>query len=574
MTVFISIAVGVLDGLGLSMFLPLLQMVSGGGDFMNIKGLGKLDFIVTGIKSLGVGISLVSVLIVMFLFFLFKGFAKFYSGYYRVKVQQYFVKKLRISMLNNFNRISFKSFMTADVGRIQNSMTGEVDKIARSFAMYFATFEQVVLVVVYVSFAFVVDFRFAALVTIGGVLTNFIFEYFYKLTKVTSARLSFQANIYQGQVLQHVGNFKYLRATSLVHVFTKKLKETIDHIERSRTKIGIYSAYLQAIREPMIIGVVAIVILVQIKLLGADLGPILISLLFFYRSLNSLTVMQLSYNKFLENSGSLENVKSFQATIAKDVEANGTISISSVEKGIELKDASFHYREDINVLQNINLYIPKNESIAFVGESGSGKTTLVNILAGLLPVDEGAMLIDNINRNELDINSYQRRIGYVTQEPVIFSDTLFNNITFWSEPTPDNIKRFWKVVEQSSLSAFIEDLPEKEQSLVGNNGINVSGGQRQRISIARELFKDIDILILDEATSALDTETERSIQESIDILKGNYTLLIIAHRLSTVRNVDRVALLDKGIIVDMGSFSELRDRNSTFKNMVELQEIS
>jgi subfamily B ATP-binding cassette protein MsbA len=569
----VSVSVGILDGFGIAMFLPLLQMMGGNNSMSNIQGMGNLDFIIKGIQSMGLQITLNSVLSIMVIFFLFKGVAKYFSGYYRVKVQQYFVKRLRFNMLNAFNKMSFKKFMIADVGRIQNTMSGEVEKVSRTFLMYFGTFEQVVLVIVYVGFAFVVDIKFAALITVGSLFTNIIYSRIYKLTKRSSAKLTSEDNLYQGQIIQHVGNFKYLKATSLITTFSEKLKQTIINIEYNRKKIGVYGAFLLAAREPMMVSIVAIVILVQVQVLNGDLEPILISLIFFYRALAALSLMQTNWNKFLENSGSLSNVQTFQVLLNNSVERNGSVQLSGFSNLITLKNVTFKYDENV-ILNDVSISIQKNESIAFVGESGSGKTTLVNILAGLFHVDEGKMLIDGIDREDLDIASFQRRIGYVTQEPVIFSDTIFNNITFWAPQTDDNLERFNNVISKASLQQFINALPDKENTLLGNNGVNISGGQKQRISIARELFKQIDILILDEATSALDTETERSIQESIDELKGEYTILMVAHRLSTVRNVDRVALMSKGRIVAIDKFDNLRSNNQIFKGMIELQEFN
>jgi ABC-type multidrug transport system fused ATPase/permease subunit len=171
------------------------------------------------------------------------------------------------------------------------------------------------------------------------------------------------------------------------------------------------------------------------------------------------------------------------------------------------------------------------------------------------------------------MRTFQNRIGYITQEPVIFDDNVFNNVTFWDEKTPENLNRFWEALRKASILDFVESLPEKENAPLGNNGIMASGGQKQRLSIARELYKDIDILIMDEATSALDSETEKAIQENIDALKGQYTIIIIAHRLSTIKNADEIVLMSKGEIIDKGSFSELIGSNETFKRMVNLQEL-
>jgi ABC-type multidrug transport system fused ATPase/permease subunit len=222
-------------------------------------------------------------------------------------------------------------------------------------------------------------------------------------------------------------------------------------------------------------------------------------------------------------------------------------------------------------LKNVNIKVNKNSIIAFVGESGSGKTTLVNILTGLMPLDKGEFLIDGQNRDSIDVNQYQSRIGYITQEAVIFNDSIFNNVSFWDTPTAENKEKFENALKMASCFDFVQELSEKENTMLGNNGINVSGGQKQRISIARELYKDIDIIILDEATSALDSETEKIIQESIESLKGKYTILMVAHRLSTVKNADQIVLLDQGKIVGKGSFGELKSSSLRFKSMAEIQ---
>src|SRR5690606_36896736 len=200
---------------------------------------------------------------------------------------------------------------------------------------------------------------------------------------------------------------------------------------------------------------------------------------------------------------------------------------------------------------DVSLNIEKNQTVAFVGESGSGKTTLVNLLAGLMHPDSGSVIVDGKNLSEIDVRSYQKHLGYITQEPVIFSDTIFNNVTFWADRNPETEKQYWAALEKASIGDFVRDLPLAEESPVGSNGILVSGGQKQRLSIARELYKEVDILIMDEATSALDSETEKTIQENIDLLKGSYTFLIVAHRLSTVKSADKIVLMRNGHVEEV-----------------------
>jgi subfamily B ATP-binding cassette protein MsbA len=562
---------GLLDGLGLSMFLPMLQMVNGTSGVSPEK-LGKLRFIFDGIESMGIHLTLLSVLLFLCIFFTLKGIARFFTDMYIVNSQQYFIRKVRLRMLGSLNSISFKSFITADTGRIQNTMSGEVEKVARAFLSYFTAFQQIILVMVYMGIAFFVDARFSLLVGIGGVLTNFIYKKLNDLTKETSRVLTEDSHQFQGLIIQHVGNYKYLKATGLLNFFGERLVRNLLRLEHGNRKIGKLGAIVTGAREPLLIFVVAGVILVQTQLWGQPLGPILISFLFFYRALTALLLMQGCWNFFLAGAGSIENMKMFQQELDATIEKEGAVQSKGFVSKFELKDVSLSYT-DKTVLHHINLTIHKNETVAFAGESGSGKTSLVNMLACLIPPDEGTMLVDNIDRAQLNTASFQKKVGYITQDPVIFNDTIFNNVTLWAEPTTENIQRYRLAAGKAAIYDFVNTLTQKEHTMLGNNGINLSGGQKQRISIARELFKDIDILIMDEATSALDSETEKAIKDNIDALKGQYTILIVAHRLSTIKNADRIILLSNGRIEQVGTYQQLTENTPMFKRMVTLQEL-
>lgn len=570
LSMILTILVAILDGFGLTMFIPLIKLI----DNNESGSLGNLQFLVDGMNAMGLSYKLTTVLLIMWLFFLIKGAIKYLSSVYKVRIQQFFIRTLRIKMLNELSETSFKYFVTSDVGRIQNTMTGEVDRLVTAFSTYFGTFEQAFMVMVYMGFAFFIDPQFAFLVILGGSVTNLLYKRIYKFTKKNSVKLTENSNSYQGLIIQHIVNFKYLKATAKLGFFENKLKNSIFKIENSRKKIDMLSSFLEASREPLLIGVIIVVILVKVYVLKNDISTILLSLMFFYRALSYLNIMQLSWNRFMGVTGSLANVESFQKELVKNKETDGTQELKSFKDEIALANVSFGYDADLNILKNIDLTIKKNECIAFVGESGSGKTTLVNMISGLLRPSEGTMKIDGCDLNDLKIESFQKRIGYITQDPVVFNDTIFNNVTFWEEPTEENYKKFNLAIERALLAEFMKGLKDNEQTVLGNNGINLSGGQKQRISIAREIYKDIEILILDEATSALDSETEKLIQENIDLLKGNYTLIMVAHRLSTIKNSDKIILMSNGRIVDSGNFTTLNGSNKIFRKMVDLQNIS
>lgn len=566
-----SIFIGVLDGFGLSMFLPLLQMVNDSTE-VSAESLGKLSFLLDFIEFTGLSLTLVTILAFMSVFFIIKGLIQYIAGIYRVNVQEWFIKTIRTENVFGLNNLAYKYFIKSDIGRIQNTLTGEVDRLAISYLNYFTAIEYGILVMVYMAFAFFIDAQFAILVTVGGILTNFLYTKLYKNTRGLSRNLTSETNAFQGLIIQNVGNYKYLKATGSLKKYGKKLEESIDKIKVSNTRIGKLEALLVAGREPILILVVVSVIYIQTALFGSELGPILISLLFFYRALNYLMQMQFRWNKFLANSGSLENIQKFGIELRDHKERIGSNRVEKTVSMIELKDVSFSYDKAL-ILNNISLEIIRNETIAFVGESGSGKTTLVNIIAGLLPINMGQYFINGIEIKTLNVESLQIKIGYITQDPVIFNDTIFNNVTFWDDETPETIERFCKVIKQAALFDFINTLPEKRNTILGNNGVNLSGGQRQRVSIARELYKKVEILILDEATSALDSETEKAIQNNIEQLKGEYTIFIVAHRISTIKNSDRIVVMKNGKISNLGGFYELIEKSAYFKKLVELQEI-
>lgn len=569
----LSILVGLLDGMGLTMFLPLLQMADGKGS-ANSESLGNLGFFVDALNNIGIDLTLTYALIFLLIFFALKGIATYSSNVYKIYVRQYFIRTLRFNLVGGFTKYSYKSFVLSDIGRIQNTLTGEVTRVSLAYTSYFSCFQNMILVMVYMLFAFMVDWKFALLTSLGGMLTNLIYRTIYKKTKQQSGLLTKSTSDFQGLIIQFIQNFKYLKATGTLNDYSDKLNKSIKTVESVNTNIGRLDARISSSREPLLIAVICGVIALQIYVMDGTLGSVLVSLLFFYRALTSLMGIQTNYNTFLSVSGSLENMTDFEKELKSNKESNGKESIVKFGEKIVLKEVSFGYTDTDGILKDVNLTIQKNQTVAFVGESGSGKTTLVSLISGLMKPSLGQIEIDGLNADVIDSKTFQKRIGYISQDPVIFNDTLFNNVSFWAEDNKENRKLFEKALYQASILDFVENLPQKGDTMLGNNGINLSGGQKQRISIARELYKNIDILILDEATSALDSENERNIQENIDNLQGDYTILLIAHRLSTVKNADVIYLMENGKVVDSGNFSELLSRSLKFKKMVEIQDVN
>lgn len=565
----LGVFVGLFDGVGLALFIPLLKLVAKENS-QEASGDGFISEFV--IKFLGLNPTLLNILLLILLFFSLKGISKFLEGYLRVKYQQYFMRKIRISNIDLLNSFPFMNFAKTDAGRIQNTFSSEVARVNTAFRFYFKSAQYGTLVLVYVLLAFSADPIFSFIVAAGGFGTNFFFKILYKRTKFFSSKLTAQSHSFEGLLIQKVAFFKYLKTTGLNIGFGDKLKSNIVSLEKTQLRLGVIDSLLNAFREPLVIVVVIIAIYLQVNFFNKEIALILLSLLLLYRALTFFMAMQEQWNMFLGLSGSLENMENFTGELEKAKEKSGSAKFDYFNKYLILQNVAFNY-DSSTVLQNIDLKINKNETIAIVGESGSGKSTLMNIISGLLLPSSGQYFIDGKSVRDLELYSFRKRIGYIPQEAPVFNDNIYNNVTFWAEKTNENVAKFNTVIKKAAIYDFIQELPGKEETLLGNNGINLSGGQKQRITIARELFKDVDFLLMDEATSSLDGETEAVIQHNIMKLKGEYTIIIIAHRLATIKFADRIVLLNKGEIESEGSYEELLQSSDHFRKMVQLQNI-
>ncbi len=249
-------------------------------------------------------------------------------------------------------------------------------------------------------------------------------------------------------------------------------------------------------------------------------------------------------------------------------EKQNSKSIAAFTDSIEFKNVRFRYNQN-DVLKNINLKIEKGKRIALVGQSGAGKTTLADLVPRFYDVTEGEILIDGINVKDLKIENLRGLMGMVTQDTMLFNDTVFNNIAFTKRDAAQ--QDIQHAAEIANAHSFISQLENGYQSLIGDRGMKLSGGQRQRVTIARAIFKNPSILILDEATSALDTENEKLVQEALDKLMTNRTSIVIAHRLSTIQHADEIIVMKEGEIIERGTHQSLMTQNGHYRRLVDMQ---
>ena len=289
----------------------------------------------------------------------------------------------------------------------------------------------------------------------------------------------------------------------------------------------------------------------------------------FFQILPPMKSLSTSISNVQKGEASLKRVLEILDADVKIEEVKEPVSITTLQNSIEFKNIGFYYDKDNLILKNFNLTIPKGKTVALVGQSGSGKTTIANLLARFYDVSEGEILIDGTNIKHLRLQEYRKLLGMVTQESVLFNDSVYNNILMGKpDATQEEVIAAAKI---ANADLFITQLPNGYNTNIGDDGGKLSGGQKQRVSIARAVLKNPPIMILDEATSALDTESERFVQDALEKMMENRTSLVIAHRLSTIQKADWIVVMEKGDVVEQGTHQELIARKGMYHKLVELQ---
>jgi subfamily B ATP-binding cassette protein MsbA len=246
----------------------------------------------------------------------------------------------------------------------------------------------------------------------------------------------------------------------------------------------------------------------------------------------------------------------------------GSVQKATFDAEILIQNINFRY-EDENVLKNFSLNVPKGKTVALVGQSGSGKSTIANLLTRFYDVNEGKIEIDGIDIRDFNLQSLRGLMGLVTQDSILFNDTIKNNILLGKQDASD--EEVMEALKIANAYEFVKDLPNGIHTNIGDAGGKLSGGQKQRLSIARAVLKNPPIMILDEATSALDTESEKFVQIALENMMQNRTSIVIAHRLSTIQKADMIVVMQKGEIVEQGTHDDLLAQNGTYSKLVMMQ---
>ena len=564
------------EGLGITLLLPLLKVTDTGGGEEEVSGTVQ-EALYAALTWIGIEESVVGILLLIGVVFLMKGLLKFAETGYRGYLQARLLRELKGRLFRKYGRMDYEYFSSTNTGHLVNVINGRVNGFYSSFEHFARFMSKVITSLSYFAVAFALAWQFALMALVMGGIVLFLFKYLNAYVRTLSGQAAQEQSQLNKLLMQALHSFKYIASTDQVRHLTDGVFDSIRRLTGYRFRQKVAGAFTKAIREPLSVFFIILVVIIQVTVLSAPLAPIFVALVLFHRGMQTMVGVQKRWQSTMDKIGSLEMVVDEFETLEQHRESDGDVELGPLSDGIEVRDVSFAYDEDGDVLHNVSVDIPANETVALVGESGAGKSTLVDMLTLMLSPRRGEVVIDGVPGSEIDLSSWRSQIGYVSQETAIFDDTVANNISLWKgDYTSDSEvrERAEEAARRAYAHHFIADLPEGYQTVVGDNGVRLSGGQRQRLFVARELYKQPNLLILDEATSDLDSASERHIQNSIDALQGKVTVVTIAHRLSTVKNADRVYVLDEGRVIEEGSYHELRAReNGQFREMVEMQSL-
>ncbi|MFW5886844.1 MAG: ABC transporter ATP-binding protein [Bacteroidota bacterium] len=556
---------------GITMLLPLLESMQVKGEAGSKIAIMLKDFL----EFMHIPQTVNAILAVMVVIFLLKGVLKIVEGWVKGSLIADLLRKLKKKLFYYYSFLRFDYYASKNTGHFINVINPQIQRFLMGFESMAMVTTSVVTSLVYLLIAFFVSPVFSLMAVAGGIIIFSILKYVNRYTWKISVLNSQENSSLNKFLVQTLHAMKYLKATARFGQLKKDLENSIDKLAGYRFRMTIAKSLVLAAKEPFIIAFIVGIILVQTMYFGEPVSGIMVTVLLFYRGMNKLTMVQQQWQIFMTHVGGIEMVKDEFEIVKNKQEEPGEQQLQQFQTEICFENVSFAY-EKTNVLENINIRIPKNKTIGFVGESGAGKSTLFDILTLIQPINKGKLMIDDISSEDILKKSWREKIGYITQDVVVFDDTIANNICLWAGNFNSDKSIKEKVIQMAkmaNLHNFIEEQEKGYNTIIGDKGVKLSGGQRQRLAIARELYKEPQLLLLDEATSALDTKSEKNIQHSIDALKGKTTILIIAHRLSTIRNVDYLYVLDQGKVIEEGTYEDLKQKGSELNKMIELQDL-
>ena len=475
------------------------------------------------------------------------------------------ILKLPIGYFTEQRKGDLMSRMTNDVGEVESSVVGTLEGWVKD----------PLAIIINLSVLFYISPRLTVFILLCIPVMGFVIGRVSRSLKKQSTKVAVKSGEIISTIDETLGGLRVIKAFNVEGILRKRFLSTSDELLDARNRIGFKKDLASPMSELMGVAIFAgilwfggrLVLSQEIALNGA---LFLTYMGLFYNIIDPAKSISTAFNNMQKGSAAIGRIEEvLNAPITVDENPTGK-KIESFTDSIEFKNVNFLYDEAV-ILKNINLKIEKGKTIALVGSSGAGKSTLADLVPRFHDVSSGEILVDGINIKDYSLFSLRGLISIVTQEPILFNNTIANNIALGMDnATQAEIEEAAKI---ANAHDFIMKKEEGYNTNIGDRGMKLSGGERQRLTIARAVLKNPPILILDEATSSLDTESERLVQDAINNLMNNRTSIVIAHRLSTIRHANEIIVLQKGEIVERGTHDSLINQNGFYKRLVDMQEV-
>lgn len=562
------------EGLGLSLLFPFLQTLGiGQGQDSPLS-----QWMNDGLQYLGITLNLSLLLVLLSATFVIQNCVFVLQSYLSSIYQCQYAALWRNKLFKNIIQAKWKFFLDQRVGTLINGIINETNRLSSAFFLLIQIVVNLVLIGIYFLLAILSSWQTAVILAcFGAALFVLIYPFVLRGRKIGMALTHVSENMqsFTGEILNGA---KLVKASAI----ERPIIEHFIELMNGSYKLNVWGSFnpqlLRAVFESC--GVIVFCVVMGFGITKLELSPasILVAVYLYIRLYSRLATLPQTLQLLNINLPSLETLQKINTQAIAEQEnyfepaiykAHGINTQNKTGVNVTVNNLTVWYTEQKPVLSDVSLDFSAGEILGIVGGSGSGKTTLIDCMLGLIVPNQGTIKIDGTSLGNLSQTEWRQKIGYVSQETVLFNTTIRENIVCWRSEISE--AEMMEAARKANAHDFISSLPKGYETVVGERGICLSGGQRQRLGLARALIGEKKLLILDEATSALDSLSENLVIESLEELKGSITTIMVAHRLSTLKNADRIYLFEKGRILESGTWAELLKKGQLFTEFWNIQ---